>query len=168
MSSLLAEQAAQAPSVGIFVATLFLLLAVLHSAIINVTMAPLSKRKWYTDLITSMGAGDSEPNKERIITTLARYMAKVGVLESGLTNLAVLKKTALKEIVPEKNGRATSSDSLSTATKSLLLTIRREGKVQNIQLDFSEESRRVKMYLEDKRQGNQLQRSTGNADDPGL
>lgn len=40
--------------------------------------------------------------------------------------------------------------------------------VRNIRLDFSEESRRVKIYLEDKRQGNQLQRSTGNADNPGL
>ncbi|KAJ1716821.1 hypothetical protein NYO67_951 [Aspergillus flavus] len=85
MSSLLAEQAAQAPSVGIFVATLSLLLAVLHSTIINVTMAPLSKSKSYTDLITSMGVGDSEPDEERILTTLARHMAKVGVFESGLT-----------------------------------------------------------------------------------
>ncbi|RMZ39104.1 hypothetical protein CA14_003691 [Aspergillus flavus] len=77
MSSLLAEQAAQAPSyVGIFVATLSLLLA---------TMAPLSKSKSYTDLITSMGVGDSEPDEERILTTLARHMAKVGVFESGLT-----------------------------------------------------------------------------------
>ncbi|KAF7618033.1 hypothetical protein AFLA_006939 [Aspergillus flavus NRRL3357] len=119
-------------------------------------MAPLSKSKSYTDLITSMGVGDSEPDEERILTTLARHMAKVGVFESGLTKHM------------NQNGRATSSGSLPTATKSLLLTIQREGEVRNIRLDFSEESRRVKIYLEDKRQGNQLQRSTGNADNPGL
>ncbi|RAQ42192.1 hypothetical protein AFGD_001352 [Aspergillus flavus] len=49
------------------------------------TMAPLSKSKSYTDLITSMGVGDSEPDEERILTTLARHMAKVGAFESGLT-----------------------------------------------------------------------------------
>ncbi|PIG90252.1 hypothetical protein AARAC_010605 [Aspergillus arachidicola] len=170
-------------------------------------MVPLSKRKSYTNLVTSMGAGDSEPDEERIITTLARHMARAGMLESGLTkhmnqvrlkhkiseditsypeyfrthfnsnkteclldllSLAVLKEAALKEIVRGKNWRATSSGSLPTATKSLLVTIRRRGEVRNIQLGFSEESRRVKMYLEDKHQGNQLQRSTGNADNPAL
>lgn len=109
-----------------------------------------------------MGVGDSEPDEERILTTLARHMAKVGVLESDLTkhmnqvqlkftiseditsypeclrayfnsnkaeclldllSLAVLKKATLKEIVPGRNGRATSSCGLPTATKSLLVTI---------------------------------------------
>ncbi|KAB8205052.1 hypothetical protein BDV34DRAFT_225857 [Aspergillus parasiticus] len=64
-------------------------------------MAPLSKRKSYTDLITSMGAGDSEPDEERIMTTLVRHMAKVGVLKSGLTkhmNQVRLKYTISEDI----------------------------------------------------------------------
>ncbi|RAQ70331.1 hypothetical protein COH20_001072 [Aspergillus flavus] len=95
MSSLLAEQAAEVTVCMGHYKRLFMnqnrstprLTTPLRSSstIINVTMAPLSKSKSYTDLITSMGVGDSEPDEERILTTLARHMAKVGVFESGLT-----------------------------------------------------------------------------------